>query len=234
MDTENNDDFQLVLRSKKKKQNGNISVKTGNLVASRTTTNSNVQQHDTGDQRQPTITTESTRFATSRYPFPPYITRFKANHAPINRFMGEITSHFKDKHHTNIEIVNCRLSKTKCGENEVDILLHLKDASSFATLHDQSKWPEKLLDTDYAFPSWPSLPPQLSIIMKNVNIHLESDEFTNEVKSLAPEIKNVIRMKNKFGNNIPLVKLELTSSVVRQRILDGKKADCRLHLLRSH
>ncbi|CAF4421634.1 unnamed protein product, partial [Rotaria sp. Silwood2] len=43
---------------------------------------------------------------------------------------------------------------------------------------------------------WPAIPPQLSLIMKNVNVRIDFIEFNNEVKSLVPDVKNVIRMNN--------------------------------------
>ncbi|CAF4903843.1 unnamed protein product, partial [Rotaria sp. Silwood2] len=76
---------------------------------------------------------------------------------------------------------------------------------------------------DYTFPSWPSIPPQLSLILKNVNVQIDLEDFTNEVKALVPDVKNVIRMKNKFGNNIHMIKLELVSLLARQDLIDAKK-----------
>ncbi|CAF3006168.1 unnamed protein product [Rotaria sp. Silwood2] len=169
------------------------------------------------------LTTAATRYATTRFPFPPYITRFKSNQVTLNHFNEDIVHHFKNNHQINIEILNCRSSKVKCNNDEIDFLLYLKDSVSFASLYDQTIWPLKLAGNDYTFPSWPSIPPQLSLILKNVNVQIDLEDFTNEVKALVPDVKNVIRMKNKFGNNIHMIKLELVSLLARQDLIDAKK-----------
>jgi hypothetical protein len=69
----------------------------------------------------------------------------------------------------------------------------------------------------------PSIPPQLSCIVKNVDLRADFNEFTDEIKSKYPYVRNVIRMKNKFGNDIKLVKLELTSPKARADLLSLKK-----------
>ncbi|CAF3818990.1 unnamed protein product [Rotaria sp. Silwood1] len=127
------------------------------------TTNSNIlisngdQRNDTAKRLSPpqqiSITTESTRYAQTRYPFPPFVIKFIAGHV----------------------------------------------------------LPKQVI------------PPQLSFIVKNVDLHLDFDDFCSEIKLRYPSVKNVIRMKNKFQSYIKLVKLELTSSSVREELLNGKK-----------
>ncbi|CAF0971170.1 unnamed protein product [Rotaria magnacalcarata] len=175
------------------------------------------------DYQQQNITSASTRFALTRYPFPPLIVCFNVNTISINKFKEEIINHVKTTYQTDITIVNCRTSNLKCNNNEVDCLLYLKDATSFAFLLDKNKWSMKIVGEDYAFPSSPSIPPQLSLIIKNVDLNIDLDEFTSEVKTVYPAVNNVIRMKNKFDNNIKLVKIELTSYEIRQQLLANKK-----------
>ena len=235
------DDYQIVNHHKKKKQkdlfnnqkhqhqqNNSVNkvIPTTNAVrpvASRIITNSNNNvQHRS--QLQQNITTESARYAISRFPYPPFITRFNSNKVTLNLFKEEVVNHFTNNHQINIEILNCRSSTIKCdNNNDIDILLYVKDSSSFTSLFDKSKWPLRIGGENYTFPSWPSIPPQLSLIVKNVNVQMDFEEFTDEVKSMFPEIINVIRMKNQLGNSIHLVKLELTSCAVRQEILNAKK-----------
>ncbi|CAF3328739.1 unnamed protein product [Rotaria sp. Silwood2] len=76
---------------------------------------------------------------------------------------------------------------------------------------------------NYTFPSSPSIPPQLSLLVKNVDLRLDFNEFCQEIQTRYPQAKNVIRLKNKFNNDIKLVKLELASSTVREELLIKRK-----------
>jgi hypothetical protein len=165
----------------------------------------------------------STRYALSRFPFPAFITRFNSDLVSVKRFKEEITKRFQSYHQITIEILNCRSSRLKCTGEETDFLLYLKDASSFAALLDHAKWPPKIAGEEFSFPSSPSIPPPLSLIVKNVDVRIELAELSSELKALFPEVKNVIRMRNKVGNCINLLKLELTSPIVRQSLLDAKR-----------
>ncbi|CAF4932905.1 unnamed protein product [Rotaria socialis] len=117
-----------------------------------------------------------------------------------------------------INVLNCRLSN-RSSNNDYDFLVFLKDASSFFFLLDQNYWTSTFSNEDYTFPYSPTIPPQLSLLIKNVDHRLDFNEFCQEIKTRYPQIKNVIRLKNKFINDIKLVKLELTSSFVREELL---------------
>ena len=176
------DDFQIVTRQKKKKQMDlanssgqqqrhhispvNMNNSTPSLVrpiAPRTITNSNISNNNKNNQSDPQIhhnvTTASARYAITRFPFPPFIARFKTNKITLKQFKEEIVNHFKNNHQVDIEILNCRSSKTKCNNNDMDILLYIKDSSSFPYLYDQNKWPLTIAGDDYMIPSWSFNPP---------------------------------------------------------------------------
>ncbi|CAF3872971.1 unnamed protein product, partial [Rotaria sp. Silwood1] len=185
--------------------------------------NSSLNLHDTLPNQQHLITSASTRYALTRFPFPPHVVRFNVNKIVISKFKEVIIHHFQSNYDINIEIANCRISSLKCSNNEIDVLLFVKDPTSFAFLLDHTKWPERICDEKFKFPSVPSIPPQLSLIIKNVDLKLNFDDFSNEIKNLYPDVRNVIRMKNKFGHIIKLVKLELTSPKTRNDLLKNKK-----------
>ncbi|CAF4864474.1 unnamed protein product, partial [Rotaria sp. Silwood2] len=44
-------------------------------------------------------------------------------------------------------------------------------------------------------------PPQLSLLIKNVDLRLDFNEFCQEIQTHYPQVKNVIRLKNKFNND---------------------------------
>ena len=174
-------------------------------------------------QQQHVISSSSTRYALTRFPFPPYIVRFNVKSISISKFKEDIIHHFQANYDVNLEIVHCRSSSLKCNTNEIDILLFVKDPTSFSFLLDQTKWPSLICDEKFIFTSVPSIPPQLSLIIKNVDLKLNFVDFTNEIKNVYPDVANVIRMKNKFGNFIKLVKLELTSPKIREDLLKNRK-----------
>lgn len=79
-------------------------------------------------------------------------------------------------------------------------MLYVKDPSSFAFLYNPDSWPELICGESFVFPVMPSIPPQLALI-----------------------VKNVIRLKNKFGNFTKLVKLKVISPNVRADLLKKQK-----------
>jgi hypothetical protein len=181
------------------------------------------QPHYQHQRQQSSITNESARYAQTRFPFPPYILRFKSGKVTENQVKEGIIDHCKKNHQVEIQVANCRLSNVMHNNDEYDILLFIKDVISFSFLLDQSHWPNRFSNENYSFRSSPSIPPQLCLLIKNVDLRLDFDEFSAEVKELYPQVKNVIRMKNKLQNNIKLVKLELTSPLVREELLNMKK-----------
>ncbi|CAF4372109.1 unnamed protein product, partial [Rotaria magnacalcarata] len=92
------------------------------------------------DTQQISITTESTRYVQTRFPFPPFIIRFN---------VGRITS------------------------NQIK--------------EDTNHWPNTFDNTNYTFPYSPSIPPQLSLIIKNVDLRLDFKDFSNEIKTNYPQ-----------------------------------------------
>ncbi|CAF2056880.1 unnamed protein product, partial [Rotaria magnacalcarata] len=174
------------------------------------------------DTQQISIFTESTRYAQTRFPFPPFIIRFNVGRITSNQIKEGLTSHCNKNFQMEINILNCRLSN-RSSNNEYDFLLFLKDASSFSFLLDTNHWPNTFGNTNYTFPYSPSIPPPLSLIIKNVDLRLDFKDFSNEIKTNYPQVKNVIRLKNKFNNEIKLVKLELSSATVREELLLKKK-----------
>jgi hypothetical protein len=169
------------------------------------------------------VSEESTRYALTRFPFPPFIARFKNKNIDLGALKTDLYDHFKKQHEQDTLILNCRLSTSKCNKDEVDVLIYVSDTASFTGLLVQSNWPTYLANENYVLLASPPIPPQLSLVMKHVDLNTDMNALTLELQQLYPEIKNVIRLKNKFGQDIHLVKLELTSANVRNQLLDAKK-----------
>ncbi|CAF3202205.1 unnamed protein product, partial [Rotaria sp. Silwood2] len=136
------------------------------------------------------ITNESTRFAQTRYPFPPFVLRFGSGKVTSNLVKEGIIDHCKKIHQVDIQVINCRSSNNILFNNEYDILLYMKDAVSFSFLFEQAHWPKVLDNEKYYFPSSPAIPPQLCLLIKNVDLRIDFDEFCNDIKTNYPQVKN--------------------------------------------
>ncbi|CAF4646630.1 unnamed protein product, partial [Rotaria socialis] len=189
----------------------------------RTTDARTIAHENRSNQQSNRITSESARYAQTRFPFQPFIIRFSSGKVKEKQAAQELVKHYKDIQHTDMSIAHIRQSTLKCQQNDYDLLIYVKDSLSFITLFDQQNWPKKIDGMDFTFPSTPSFPPQLAFIIKNVDLQMNMDDFTNEVKTTYPEIHNVIRLKNKFQNNIKLIKIEILSSMKREEILNKGK-----------
>ncbi|CAF3843917.1 unnamed protein product, partial [Rotaria sordida] len=53
----------------------------------------------------------------------------------------------------------------------------------------------------------------------STDLRLDFNEFSQEIKTRYPQVTNVIRLKNKFNNDVKLVKLEVSSSTLREELL---------------
>ncbi|CAF2935766.1 unnamed protein product [Rotaria sp. Silwood2] len=169
------------------------------------------------------MTIEAERFAQSRYPFPPFIIRFSTPNMKEQSVAEDLRKQLKEHCQREIDFVGYRSSKTKCNINEIDILLFVKDSYSFACLFDDSNWPALINGQTFSRPSKPSIPPQLSILIKNVGLHIDLTQFSNELRSSYSDIVNVIRMKNKNLQDIKLIKVEFSKPEQRNDILSKRK-----------
>ncbi|CAF4027294.1 unnamed protein product, partial [Rotaria sordida] len=119
------------------------------------------------------ISIEAERFAQSRYPFPSFIIRFATPNIKEQTMAEDLRKHLKQHHQLDIEFVGYRRSTNKCSNNETDILLFVKDSYSFACLFDDSNWPTLLNGEMFVRSHKSPIPPQLSLIIKNVGLNID-------------------------------------------------------------
>ncbi|CAF4035626.1 unnamed protein product, partial [Adineta steineri] len=169
------------------------------------------------------ITNESTRYALTRFPFSPFVLQFKSGKVTVNQVKDELIRHCKTVHQIDIHILNCRLIKPSSNINQYNILIYVKDVTSFACFLNHEHWPKLLGNESYILSSLPSIPPQLCCIIKNVDLNINYDEFCEAIHNKFPEVKNIVRLKNKFQNDIKMVKLELTCPNVRDKLLNDRR-----------
>ncbi|CAF3936425.1 unnamed protein product [Rotaria sp. Silwood1] len=116
------------------------------------------------------LTDEAKSFAQSRYPFPPFIIRFQTSTIQIQKAAEELCNFLKENKKLELELCGYRKATTRWSPNEWDLLLFVKNSYSFSILYDETNWPQSLLGLTYSRPSFPSIPPQLSLIVKNVSL----------------------------------------------------------------
>jgi hypothetical protein len=225
---------------KKTKTNSNINIKQNNsnepcvLSPSEQSRIQHEQHKSSTTTNQQTIinsstinvlTNEAKSFAQTRYPFPPFIIRFSTPLIHEQKIVDELCKLLKENKELELELCGYRKATTKCSSNECDLLLFVKNSHSFAILYDETNWPQSLLGLGltYTRPSFPSIPPQLSLIVKNVSLSIDFVDFTNDVKATYTNVRNVTRMKNRNQLNIKLVKLEFSEPNQRDEILNRRK-----------
>ncbi|CAF1642529.1 unnamed protein product [Rotaria magnacalcarata] len=142
------------------------------------------------------------------------------NHRIItnSNLMHQKVTHDSSQHHPDITIAATRYAQTRFPFSP--FIIH---ANSFTSLLDEDKCPPQIGSQYYTFPSSPTIPPQLSLIIKNVNFHTDINEFSSDLKTKFPEIIKVIRLKNKFQQDIKIVKIEFVSTSARDQILAAGK-----------
>ena len=171
MDDLNEEDYEEVgLQKKTKKQlvNQNSLHHTTDPTKTIGSLPSNPMEGRQSTQTDMSASSASARYALSRFPFPPVITTFNSELMTVKRFKEEIAKHFLITHQISIEILNCPSSP--------------------------SKWPDQIAGEGFIFPSSPSIPPQLSLIVENVHVRISLSDLTNELKALYPEVKYVMRI----------------------------------------
>ncbi|CAF1306169.1 unnamed protein product, partial [Didymodactylos carnosus] len=144
--------------------NNGVSVTSSSTVKSpsnqRTTANGTTVNSIYNNQ-QSTVSFEATRYAQSRYPFHPFVVRFSSSKNTEQEVAKDLCVHLKQNRGLDIELVGFRRSIRKCGPNEVDILLFVKDSHSFAHLYNDLNWPQTRHGQVFTHPSSPSIPPAI-------------------------------------------------------------------------
>jgi hypothetical protein len=126
------------------------------------------QQHTTID----TLFNEVKRFTQTRYPFSRFIICFPSPLIQEQKVTEDLCKFLDENKQLQLELSSYRKSLTKCASYECDILLFVKNSYSFSIPYDEANWPQSLLGFSYSCPSTSSIPPQLSLIVKNVSLSM--------------------------------------------------------------
>lgn len=156
-------------------------------------------------------------FATTRYPFAPFHVIFKSN-VKDRLVIDEVVKHAKEQM-VELKVVSYR---HKLGDNGYSLLIFVDNIESFCFLNIDTNWPNRLVNVEFSIKK-PSIPPQLCLILLNVSLNIDWEEFVIDVKDRYPDVVNVIRLKNRNQRPVPTVKIELNCGNIRESILQHKQ-----------
>ena len=174
-----------------------------------------------GNTSTSTITHEAQRFAASRYPFSPFILKFNVDKINDKAAIDELLNYSKINYNFELDLAGFRLSSNRCNTNECNLLIFVKNSSSFSFLYSDIKWPARLINETFAIDKLPSIPPQLAVIITNVSYKIDCTEFEKELRNKYDNVLKVIRLKNKDHHDTKIVEVEFTSSKTRDEILSN-------------
>ena len=168
--------------------------------------------------RQPfEVSSAAYRFASTRYPFSPYVISFKTA-VKDKLVIDELVKHAKEQ---NVEL-KIAAYRHKQVENDHRILLFVDNIDSFCFLTNNSNWPTRLCQETFHIKK-PSTPPQLCIILPNVSLNTDWDEFVRDMKEQYVEIVDVVRLKNRSQQFVRTVKVEFSCAKARNNLLEQRE-----------
>lgn len=173
----------------------------------------------------PPLTEESTKYALSRYPFAPFVIRLYNVKYTATRIVKELIDYFENKHKLTVNIAGYRFAHVTSDGKEnhfKDLLIFANDVHSLCYLYKKDCWPLSLCGFSYVIHSIPRVPPQLSVVLRDVDLQIDWEPFIKNIRTIIQEVTNVVRMKNKFQQFTKTVKLELTSPETKNILLRDK------------
>jgi hypothetical protein len=150
-----------------------------------------LNQNENDNLQQPS--TAACRLATTRYPFSPYSVIFMQE-VREKIVVDDLIKHASDN--LNFELKTVAYRKGRSENNDHRVLIFVENSESFAFLYDKQNWPNMLAGGQFSIKS-PSIPPQLSLVLPIVPLHIGWDDFVQELKDKYPNIVDIIRLKNK-------------------------------------
>jgi hypothetical protein len=111
----------------------------------------------------------------------------------------------------------------KCGDNQLDLLIYVKGVDAFVLLLSTSNRPSNIPGLPLDLTAIPSILSQLSLFIRNGDLRVDFVDSEQEIEDYYPSVKNVIPLKNKFGNYCNLIQLELSKLNSRTQLLSAKK-----------
>ncbi|CAM4833870.1 unnamed protein product [Rotaria magnacalcarata] len=161
------------------------------------------------------ISSQARRYAETRYPFPPFIIKFTQD-VDEKVIINSVLKHFNDIYKANIILAGHRLKEKR------ELLLFVDNRESFVMFFDDDKWPNTLNSIDYVKTRPNHLPPQFSIILRNVPIDRDINLLLEDIKIMYPEVVSIFRLSNKDKRPTTIVRLDIIGIKVIEDLLSKK------------
>ncbi|CAF2033688.1 unnamed protein product [Rotaria magnacalcarata] len=181
----------------------------------RSYTNTHTQNRTNNSLEPNEISSQARRYAETRYPFPPFIIKFKQD-VDEKLIINSVLKHFNDIYKANIILAGHRLKEKR------ELLLFVDNRESFVMFFDDDKWPCTLDSIDYIKTRPNHLPPQFSIILRNVPIDRDINLLLEDIKIMYPEVVSVFRLSNKDKRPTTIVRLDIMGIKVIDELLSKK------------
>lgn len=242
MERESDEDFTIVKRKKKKAKIDSDNCDSASLVHSSpsrgSTSSTNTSSMKSDDPRRrvarrktqknilnqvqniasgnhPVISVQARRFAETRFAFPPFILRFneEVNESAI---INDLTSYFKNTHAFDLTLAGHRLK----GKRE--LLLFVNNRDSFARCFEDRNWPATIGSHCYEKSRPNHLPPQFSVVLRNVPMDFETNELLTSLKEEFPDALTAHRILSKDKQPTSFVRIDIQSGSAIDAILKKK------------
>ena len=103
----------------------------------------------------------------------------------------------------------------KSGQYEIDVVGVNYDGGPY----DTNKWPDIINSMIYELAKPNHLPPQFSVILRNVPVEKDVTILLNELKEEYPDIVNAFRLTNKSKTPTSIVRLDIGSVEIIEELL---------------
>ena len=127
-----------------------------------------------------------------------------------------MVSHFLSEYKTGLNFAGHRLKTTN------KLLLFTSSPETFIMLFDGQKWPATIESMNYEKTIPDHLPPQVSIVLRNVATDIEINSLLTYIKADYPDILNGVRITAENSNPSSSVRLGVQNISVVDKLL-GKK-----------
>jgi hypothetical protein len=88
-----------------------------------------------------------------------------------------------------MNIISSRKCKANYGDNQVDLLIYVKETDAFVLLLLMSNYPSNLAGLSFDLTTTPSILSQLSLFIRNVDSRVDFVDFEREIKDQYPQYK---------------------------------------------
>ncbi|CAF3328808.1 unnamed protein product [Rotaria sp. Silwood2] len=185
------------------------------IKTSRAQTNTNNNNEPNRRYNPNEISQEARRYAETRYPFPPFVIKFKQD-VDEKSTINNILNYFTATYNVNILLAG------HCLKDKRELLLFVENRESFSFFFDDQKWPKTIDLLVYEKTRPNHLPPQFFIILRNVPTGKDINLLLDDIKNDHPNVINAFRLSNK--NQLPstIVRLDITSVKTIDELLNKK------------